>query len=236
MSLPLTKKLNDDSLFSQLNLSLSSKWPNIKKSYDIHVKELKSDLINAKDADQKAKIELDLNRLDASFKAGSKRLSEQNASMYETKNALKSIGLPVSSDWDNVTKRFEEILQVQPDKANEYQSHLSVLEKNKNLLIPKVKLGQRTLLTSALVLGGAGVSLAAFHYLSQEEKEEVLAVVDQETIQDPDSMSLVSDGTVLTGVDQNALDEYVYDNTSFEDEIFSLIGMLPPPTLSLTIQ
>lgn len=232
MSSPLTKKMNDDSLFIQLNLPLSSKWPDIKKSYDIHVKELKSDMNNANNASQKAKIEQDLNRLELSFKEGAKRLSEQNASMYETIDALKSMGLPESSEWDNVIKRFEEIRQVEPDKAGKYQPYLSVLEKNKNLLIPKVKLGQRTLLTSALVLGGAGVSLAAFHYLSQEEKEEALEVVDQEASQDPDAMSLVSDGTILTGVNQNGLNEYVYDNTSFEDEMFSLLGMLPFPALS----
>lgn len=231
-SLPLTKKLNEDSLFNQLNLPLSSKWTDIKKAYDVQSKELKSEAASTADSSQKKQAEHKLRRLESAYQAFSQRLSEENAQMHQTKEALKSVGLSQTSDWDRVTKRFEEIRQNQPERAQAYQPQLDVLNKNKHLLESNPKLGKRTLLTTALVLGTAGVSLAAYHHLSQQEKEEVLQTVEQGGLP---GESLAGE-PVAPVLDPEALEQYITENTGFEDEILSLLGLVPSPELSLTLQ
>lgn len=233
-SVPLTKKLSEDNLFSQLNLPLSSKWPDVKKAYDKQVKVLKSAVDAAGDQAQKTQQEQKLRRLDTAYQAFSQRLSEENAKVHQTKEALKSVGLSDTADWDKVTKRFDEIRQNQPEQAAFLQPQLDVLRQNKTYLEPNPKLGKRTLLTAALVLGGAGVSWAAYNHLSQEERADVLQAVEQEHAL-PETEMAVGDVPVAL-FDEAELEQYIADNTTFEDEILSLLGILPQPALELSLQ
>lgn len=234
-NLPLAKKLSEDNLFSQLNLPLSSKWPDIKKAYDHQVKVLKSAIDATKDGSRKAEHEQKLKRLNTAYQAFSQRLSEENANVHQTKEALKSVGLSETANWDKVTKRFDEIRQNQPEQAATFQPQMDILQKNRTYLEPNAKLGKRTFLTAALVLGAAGVSWAAYSHLSQEEKENALQATEQENA----SGAFTEAGIPLTDtalVDEATLEQYIVDNTTFEDEILSLLGILPSPTISLSLQ
>src|SRR5690606_22230999 len=247
-SLPLTKKLSEDSLFSQLDLPLSSKWPEIKKTYDNQAKALKSAIDAAKDRSQKAQHEQKLRRLDTAYQAFSQRLSEENANVHQTKEALKSVGLNETADWDKVNKRFDEIRQREPEQASFLQPQMDLLQKNKAYLEPNPMLGKRTLLTGALILGAAGISWAAYNHLSSEEKGEMLQAVTQNPAAAPQEADAAVpeaavDGAVadvpmesLQYIDDAELEQYILDNTTFEDEILSLLGMLPSPQLSLALQ
>lgn len=233
MNLPLTNKLNEENIFSQLNLPLSSKWQDIKKAYENKTKELVAEIKSVSEQSQKTHLEQKLKRLELSYQSFSQRVGLENSKMHETKDALQSIGLDQTSDWDKVSRRFEELRQNKPDEAKILEPQLAILDRNKELLTPQSGLGKRTLLTSALVLGTAGVSLAAFYHLNQDEKEDIMAEVDQaEGLQ-------VAEGTTSTNIpayDQADMDKYIVDNTSAEDEMMSLLGLAPTPGLSLSLQ
>lgn len=233
-SLPLSKKLSEDSIFSQLNLPLSSKWPAIKNAYEQQSKALKSDIAATKDSTQKAQQEQKLRRLDTAYQAFSERLSQENASVHQTKEALKSVGLNEMADWDKVTKRFDEIRQNQPEQASALKPQMDVLQKNKAYLEPNPALGKRTLLTAALLLGAAGVSWAAYNHLSSEEKGDILQAVEQGNTSE-ETVAEISPG-ITPILDDAALEQYIAENTSFEDELLSLLGLLPSPELTLSLQ
>lgn len=229
-SLPLSTKLREDNLFNQLNLPLSSKWAEIKKAYDSQVTTLKAAISTAKDAGQKAQQEQKLKQLDTAYQAFSKRLSEENANVHQTKEALKSIGLNETADWDRVNKRFDEIRANQPEQASTLKPQIDLLKKNKTYLEPNSQLGKRTFLTAALVLGAAGVSWAAFNHLSQSEKSDILQNIEQEIPSEEISTDTIS------LLDEADLEQYVMENSTMEDEILALLGILPSPELSLTLQ
>lgn len=233
-SLPLTKKLSEDSLFSQLDLPLSSKWPEIKKTYDNQAKALKSAIDAAKDRSQKAQHEQKLRRLDTAYQAFSQRLSEENANIHQTKEALKSVGLNETADWDKVNKRFDEIRKREPEQASALQPQLDVLQKNKAYLEPDAKLGKRSLLTAAIVLGAVGVSWAAYNHLSADEKGEILQAVERGNTAEEMGMEITPETSPI--LDDAALEQYITENTAVEDEMLALLGMLPHPELSLTLQ
>lgn len=245
-SLPLTQKLSEGSLFSQLNIPLSSKWPEIKKAYERRSKELSAQTKDANNTTNRIESEQQLKRLQTSYEIFSQRLSEENSKIHQTKEALKSFDLPETADWDKVEKRFDEIRKSKPELASELHPQLDVLQKNKTYLEPNPLLGKRTLLTAALVLGAAGISWAAYSYLDTEE----IAGMFQEITANSESAqpeSISAEGVIpknmeevsnepLQFLDDAQLEQYILENTSFEDEILSLLGMLPSPELSLTLQ
>lgn len=116
--------------------------------------------------------------------------------------------------------------------------------KNKTYLEPNPTLGKRTLLTAALILGAAGVSWAAYNHLSSEEKGEILNAVQEnppaavETIVETSTGEGLEDVPMegLQFIDDETLAQYIQDNTSFEDELLSLLGLLPSPELTLSLQ
>ncbi|MCC2599673.1 hypothetical protein [Sphingobacterium sp. FBM7-1] len=229
-SLPLSKKLSEDNLFNQLNLPLSSKWPEIKKAYEKQAQVLKTAIDAAKDSSQKAQQEQKLRRLDTAYRAFSERLSQENANVHQTKEALKSVGLNETADWDKVNKRFDELRQSQPEQASALKPQMDVLQKNKAYLEPNPTLGKRTLLTAALVLGAAGISWAAYNHLSTVEKGDMLNAAQRNAspaAEPTDDLSFIDDETLA---------QYIQENTTFEDELLSLLGMLPSPELSLSLQ
>ncbi len=231
-TLPLVQKLKEDNLFVQLNLPLSSKWPEIKKAYDTRALELASSL-KSEDAGKRKESEQKLNLLKSSYQSFASRVSNENTSLHQTKDSLKSLGLNETSDWDKVNRKIEEIRRTTPEKVSGLQPHIDSLNKNKALLKPQSKFGGQTLVASAAALGAAGISLVAYHYLSQEEKEGVV-----EELQKEDAVNEGAANAVFKvgGVDQQALEDYIRENTAFEDEIFSLMGFLPSPQLSLSLQ
>lgn len=233
-ALPLSKKISEDNIFSQLNLPLSSKWPDIKKAYEGQTKALMAEASVTQDSIQKAQCEQKLKRLEMTYQSFSRQLSEENAKVHQTKEALKSVGLSETADWDKVAKRFDDIRQNNPEQAVGLQPKIDTLQKNKTFLERNSKLGNRTLLTAALVLSTVGMSWAAYAHLSQEEKETVLEAVEQESVADASTES----GAVLNEtplLDDAALEQYVLDNTSVEDEMLSLLGILPSPAISLSL-
>lgn len=254
-SLPLTQALSEDNLFSQLNIPLSSKWPEIKKAYDKHSRKLRSEIDGASDDSIKKQLEQKVWYLDNAYHAFADRLSAENARVHETKEALKSVGLKETADWDRVEQRFEELRSQEPEAAQRFQPQMETLAKNKSFLERNSKFGQRTLLTSALVLGAAGVSWAAFNYLNEDEKSTMLDTVTSspEAAAAPEAFSAPEAGAVdhhgsglmddLQGsvagaplVDEEALQAYIDEHTTMDDEIMSLLGILPSPAISLTLQ
>lgn len=233
-NLPLSKKLSEDNLFSQLNLPLSSKWPEIKKTYDNQVKALKSAIDAAKDSHQKVQHEQKLKRLNTAYQAFSQRLSEENANIHQTKEALKSVGLNETADWDKVSKRFDEIRRSQPEQASSLQPQMDILQQNKTYLESNPRLGKRTFLTAALVLGAAGVSWAAYNHLNQDEKGNILQAVEQGNTSEEMGAEINSETTPI--LDDAAIEQYVMENSTFEDEMLSLLGLLPSPGISLALQ
>lgn len=251
-SLPLTQQLHEDNLFSQLNIPLSSKWPEIKKAYEQQFKGLQKEILSVSDINAKKPLEQKLRQLETAYKAFSQRLGDENAKMHQTREALKSVGLNETADWDTVNKRFEEVRQQQPEEVATLKSQFDVLNKNKTYLERNNKLGKRTLLTSAIVLGAAGVSWAAYNYLSEEQKAGMLETVSSST---GDSQQNIQEETTAMGsttdraelptdrdshhlspIDEAELDQYISENSSMDDEMLSLLGMLPSPALSLTLQ
>lgn len=247
-SLPLSKKLSEDNLFNQLNLPLSSKWPEIKKAYEKQAQVLKTAIDAAKDSSQKAQQEQKLRRLDTAYRAFSERLSQENANVHQTKEALKSVGLNETADWDKVNKRFDELRQSQPEQASALKPQMDVLQKNKAYLEPNPTLGKRTLLTAALVLGAAGISWAAYNHLSTVEKGDMLNAAQRNAspAAEPTATTVEDSATNeglehvpmddLSFIDDETLAQYIQENTTFEDELLSLLGMLPSPELSLSLQ
>jgi len=233
-NLPLTKKLDEDSIFNRLNLPLSSKWADVQKAYDGRTKTLKT-AIGKADGAKKAGHKQELDRLEASYRSFSSKLSEENASMHQTREALRAVGLTETADWDKVSARFAEINAQSPDRATALQREMDFLATNRTLLERNPKWGKRTALTTALVLGAAGISWAACSHLSESEKGEALQAVEEESARGAETGSAAV-AEIPSLIDEADLERYVEENTLFEDEMLALLGLLPSPGLSLALQ
>jgi|GEM_PF-4961883 len=234
-NLPLTKKLDEDNIFNRLNLPLSSKWADVQKAYDGRAKTLKS-AIGKADGAKKADHEQELARLDASYRSFSSKLGEENAGLHQTREALRAVGLTETADWDKVASRFDEIRAADPAKAATLQREMDTLAQNRSFLERNPRWGKRTLLTTALVLGAAGISWAACSHLSESEKGDMLQTLETEGSQAATAEGSAAASEVPSLIDEADLERYVEENTAFEDEMLALLGLLPSPGLSLALQ
>jgi len=239
--IPLTQQLPADNLYRLLNLPLSAKWPQVKKSFETREKVLKDELVKVAGA-EKNKLSEELHLLQQAFAHAIKCISEGNAKMHHTTEALKGMGLPPNSDWDTVNDRYQEMQKTVSEAS--IQPHYEQLQQSKELLQRHPKTG-KTWIGAAIGLGVAGISLAAYHALGGSSAAEIADTVAQpsagaaapaserpEIIADHEQ---VADGITATTEDE-ALQEYIDSHQTVEDEMYSLLGLAPDPTLQLTLQ
>lgn len=258
-TLPLTQKLPENNLFKMLNLPLSSKWPQVKRAYEMRMQELERQLKKSTPDADKAVLQREFNNLQQAYSAFAARISEKNADLYETREALKTLDLPDSSDWDAVNDRFETLRQ--GGQEQQYRAAFQQLEEQKTLITKDKRTG-KTWIGAAVALGGVGISLAAYHTLNAQETSEMMAAaVSPATPQDitvtdpvpqdlvgPDLVAeqhlepLIADGMVnadslgIEALETDNLNQYIEEHYSVEDELLSMIGMVPDQLLSLTLE
>jgi len=239
--LPLMHELPKDNLYKLLNLPLSAKWPQVKKNFETRENQLKDQLAKAIGA-EKTKLEAELSVLQQAFEHATKRISDGNTAMHHTTEALKGMGLPPNSDWDTVNDRYQEMQKTVSEAS--IRPHYDQLQRSKELLQRHPKTG-KTWIGAAIGLGVAGISLAAYHALGGSSATEITHTVAQpsagaaapaserpEIIADHEQ---VADGITATTEDE-ALQEYIDSHQTVEDEMYSLLGLAPDPTLQLTLQ
>ncbi|SFC13713.1 hypothetical protein SAMN05421747_10527 [Parapedobacter composti] len=233
-ALPLTQNLSSNNLFRLLNLPLSSKWPQVKKAYEVRIKDLESQLEKPAPDSDKAAVKRELDNLQQAYSAFSARISEKNAELYQTREALKALDLPEGSDWDVVRDRFETLRQHGQEQP--YTSAFQQLEARKPLLMRDNRTG-KTWVGAAMALGAAGISLAAYHTLNADEASELMETASPEAVTDPAGADRTAVPTLGTdALETDSLNQYIEENYSIEQELLSMIGMAPDQLISLTLQ
>jgi hypothetical protein len=216
-------KQDSDNIYEVLDLPLTAKWTEVKQTYDAAMNGT-GHMKKEADAEQIREIKKKQSHLKNLFAGFSKKVSAENARMFQTKQALQSVGLPESADWDTVQKR----------SGNSRSADWETLHQNRDLLLRNPKRKNHTILTAAAALAGAGVSLAAYHYLAGSHMDnsdrssgtaDTAARLPEEHIQQlPDPL-----------INQEDIDAYVSENSHVDAEMMSLLGLAPSPELKLTI-
>lgn|SRR5690606_33401214 len=263
-ALPLTQKLPDNNLFKMLNLPLSSKWPQVKKAYEVRMQELEGQLKKPTPGADKAAVQQEHGNLQRAYSAFSARITEKNADLFQAREALKALDLPDSSDWDAVTDRFENLRK--NGQEQQYAAAFQQLEAQKSLLTKDKQTG-KTWIGAAAALGAVGISLAAYHTLNAQETAEIMAAEPAAPPAAPPpaaapvagatetevasanagfeaggetaASTLAADPEAQLGVDAletENLNQYIEENYSIEDELLSMIGMIPDQLISLTLE
>jgi len=235
---------NSDNIYDTLGLPLTAKWTEVKQSYDASLNSTEQ-MKNQADEGQMREIEKKQSHLKKLFTGFSKKVSTENSRMFQTKQALKSVGLSDTADWDIVQQR-ENDLAGNAGSDNNRNADWETLHRNRDLLLRNPKRKNHTVLTAASALAGAGISLAAYHYLSNRDSDAE-SHKDTRPDGDPDLEHSESTESVTDlleehtqqlsepAINQEELDTYVTENTQLDGEMMSLLGLAPSPELSLTV-
>lgn len=263
MSLPLTQKLSDNNVYRQLNLEMSAKLPQVKRAYEIKVKVLQ-EAIEKMSGPNKDQLENELANLQNAYRQFSERVSENNSKLYKTVDSLNDLGLSAGADWNKVEDHYNGMSAADQEK---HQANYNNLQQNKELITRKPGLKNTTIIGASAVLGVAGISLAAFHYLDTDQVESVFndiaqnpaAFADTATgagsvteshegeIEENEMDSSMHDSEFRDGLeseevdleslmDEDTLQAYIDENLQVEDEMLSLLGLAPDPTIVLPLQ
>lgn len=168
MKIPFAKNLPDNNIYAQLNLEVSAKLPQVKKAYDIKVKVLQG-AIKSVEGPDKQRLESELSSLQDAYDQFTGKISGNNAKFYKTMDSLNSLGLKGSADWNQVEAKYSGMSDEAKEKHREKYDYL---KENQEMITKNPKLNNTTFIGVSAVLGMAGISLTAFHYLDQEQVEQ----------------------------------------------------------------
>ncbi|GAB3358251.1 hypothetical protein GCM10027566_22680 [Arachidicoccus ginsenosidivorans] len=235
---------NSDNIYDSLGLPLTAKWTEVKQRYDASLDNTEQ-MKKQADKEQIREIEKKQSHLKKLFTVFSNKVSAENGRMFQTRQALKSVGLSDTADWDTVQKRENEWPRTSSNDHNP-NTDWDTLHRNRDLLLRDPKRKNHTILTAASALAGAGISLAAYHYLSNSDSDgKSLEDLSFEGDPHAESSEDIQSSTDLLEahtqqlsdpvIHQDELDAYVTENSHLDGEMMSLLGLAPSPELTLTV-
>ncbi|MBW7960577.1 hypothetical protein H3C65_03760 [Patescibacteria group bacterium] len=230
----------NENIFEALDLPLTSKWKDVKDGYE---DALKINEMHQKGASKKNLLKLKeketfLKRLFGDF---SQKVSKENARMFQTQQALKSVGLSENTDWDSVAKHQEKLSQSDQSQISKFKKEWDIINQNKDLLIKDPKRNNHSKMGALVALGAAGISLAAYHYFSPSatdtsevsENEDIAAEVAENSEFLDVALQKIPVAHANT---EESLNDYIDANSAIDSEMLSLLGLAPSPELFLGVE